>query len=287
MSLLGDIWRHPANRNRRLRVLAKGACWQIWKRFVRRPFTIRYHGYLLPCYPDSRQASAAIYFSGWPDCWEMTFMRDYLRPGDRFVDVGANIGLYTLLAASVVGPGGRVVAFEPGLVPAERLRETCAINQLQNIELVRCAVGEQAGELLFEAGDEDATAHISVGAGPTRTQVSVVRLDEFLPDVPYAMAKFDIEGYEPLALRGMKRLLAAGNPPVFLLEAAGYSKRYGVETHELMREIETWNYRPMIYDPARRLLSPSPAHWEMGLPNVLCVFEGARGLVSDRLSRQP
>ena len=213
-------------------------------------------------------------------------MRDYLRAGDRFVDIGANIGLYSLLAASLVGPSGRVVAFEPGRVPAGRLHETLALNRIQNIELISSAVGENPGELAFEGGDEDATAHISERQGAVSGRVSVVRLDDILDGRPYAMAKLDIEGYEPFALRGMKRHLAKGNPPLFLIEAAGYSKRYGVETHELMREIENWDYRPMVYAPGERRLSPAPAHWEMGLTNVLCVYEGTRDFVTGRLENR-
>ena len=284
--MLAEIWIHPANRHRRVRALALAAFWQVWKRVVRQPLTIRYHGFRLPCHPGSRLASAAVYFGTWPDYWEMRFVRDYLRAGDRFVDVGANIGLYSLLAASVVGPGGRVVAFEPGREPAARLHETLVLNRFGNIELVRSAVGEQPGDLVFDAGDEDATAHVSEKTGSPGERVPVVRLDEVLDDRPYAMAKFDIEGYEPFALRGMRRLLAVGNPPVFLIEAAGYSKRYGIETHDLMREIESWHYRPMIYDPDTHQLCPAPAHWESGLPNVLCVFEGARDFVAGRLARQ-
>ena len=287
LSLAKTVWLHPANRHRRLRALATSGLWQVWKRAVGRPFTIRYHGFKLPCHPASRLASAAIYFGTWPDYWEMRFVRDYLRPGDRFVDVGANIGLYSLLAASVVGPSGRVIAFEPGRVPSARLHEAIALNRIKHIDLIRSAVGEGPGELVFEAGDEDATAHISGSPGAAGDRVPVVRLDEALDHVPYAMAKFDIEGYEPFALRGMRHLLSAGNPPIFLMEAAGYSKRYGVETHDLMREIESWNYRPMVYDPDSRRLAPARSHWEMGLDNVLCVFEGALDFISARLSQLP
>ena len=65
------------------------------------------------CYPNSSSASKIIYFSAFPDFYEMGFMKDYLRPGDNFIDGGANIGLYTILAASLVGNNGKVVAFEP------------------------------------------------------------------------------------------------------------------------------------------------------------------------------
>ena len=280
---IADIWNHPANRSRQWRAIGRSVFWQAWKKLMRQPLTVDYHGLRFRCHPDSRQASAAIYFHGWPDYWEMRFVSDYLRPGDGFLDIGANIGLYSLLAASIVGPSGRVMAFEPGRIPADRLRDACIANRLENIALVRSGVGEHTGELTFDAGSEDATAHVAVADEISNTRVPAIRLDEYLDDTPIAMAKLDIEGYEPFALRGMSRLLASGNPPVFLMEAAGYSKRYGIETHDLIHELEAMSYRPMFYDPDHRELLPADSHWEMGLTNVLCVFDGARDLVSKRI----
>lgn len=251
---------------------------------MRKPLDVSFHKMRLNCYPDSRQASAAIYFHGLPDYWEMKFLLDFLRPGDRFIDVGANIGLYTLLAAGAVGEAGVVEAFEPGQVPVKRLRENCAINRLVQVRVHEEAVGESGGTLDFSDGSEDCTGRVSPAAQAEGTRcVPLVRLDEALGDAPYAAAKFDIEGFEPFALRGMSRLLEAGNPPVFLLEAAGYSKCYGVETHVLMREISGWNYSPMVYDPDRRGLAPAPDHWKIGLTNVLCVNDQAKGFVDKRL----
>ena len=258
--------------------------WQAWKHSTRRALVISYHGFRLPCYPDSRQASSAIYFNGWPDFWEMRFVADYLKSGDCFLDVGANIGLYSLLAASVVGYGGRIIAFEPGQVPERRIRETCAKNRLENVQIIGSAVGERTGEIPFDAGNEDAISHVAAAGETFDSRVPVTRLDDFLDGSPIAMAKLDIEGYEPFALRGMSRHLADGNPPVLLIEAAGYSKRYGIETHDFMREIERWNYQPMIYDPGKRELIRADSHWKLGVTNVLCVCREAHGFVEKRIA---
>ena len=76
----------------------------------------------LRCYPDSPSASAMIYCHDSPDFHEMNFIRRYLRAGDTFLDIGANIGVYSLLAASRVGPSGRVVAFEPAKQASKKNR---------------------------------------------------------------------------------------------------------------------------------------------------------------------
>lgn len=107
------MWNHPANAHHRLRAFAKAGAWQVYKRVIGRPFTMRvYEDLRIRCYADSHQPGRLIYFGGLPDFEEMTFMQRYLRPGDGFIDAGANVGLYTLLAAKLVGPTGAVHAFE-------------------------------------------------------------------------------------------------------------------------------------------------------------------------------
>ncbi|HEU4868343.1 MAG TPA: hypothetical protein VFV09_11510, partial [Actinomycetota bacterium] len=108
---LRQIWTHPENRNRRARALAGYFGWQAWERTVRRPVTVKLTGGIkVRCHPHSPIASAVIYY-GLADPAEMRFVLGYLQPGDTFVDVGANVGVYSLLAASV--PDVRVLALEP------------------------------------------------------------------------------------------------------------------------------------------------------------------------------
>lgn len=162
----------------------------------------------------------------------MRFMIDYLRPGDRFIDVGANVGLYTLLAGSIVGSAGHIDAFEPGALAADRLRESVEVNAMTNVSLHPVAVSDVAGKANFILTDDDCCAHISPAAldGVCSRPVPTVRLDTHLLNQFYAMAKMDIEGFEPFAVRGASSLMKQRQLPVILLEVAGYSKRFGMGT---------------------------------------------------------
>jgi hypothetical protein len=114
LSVLKYIWNHRANNNRRLTVIIYGVAWQLYKRITGYHFDIKiFYNIKIRCYPNSTSASSLIYCSGMPDFHEMRFMKDYLRKGDGFIDVGANIGAYTLLAASLVGSSGRVDSIHP------------------------------------------------------------------------------------------------------------------------------------------------------------------------------
>jgi FkbM family methyltransferase len=222
-----------------------------------------------------------------PDFREMSFIKDYLRAGDRFIDVGANVGLYSLLARSLVGATGRIDAFEPVPRTADRLDEALRINGLDNVHLHRVAASETTGTVSFDHTADSCTAHVAASTQPggEASEVPTVRLDEYLPRDDYAMAKFDIEGYEPFALRGMRGLLASGNPPVMQVELAGYSKRYGVTSTDFIRDLKDLGYDTGYYVPETRSIVFTETPWDVPVDNVLAVCRERLSRVLDRLKR--
>ena len=263
-AVVARVWNHPANENARLAALGRWLQWQFHKRLLKRHLTFTYHGMTIAGCGDSHSMSAAYYFNGLPDWWEMRFMMDYLRPGDRFLDIGANVGLYSLLAASVVGECGHVDSFEPAEVPSKRLREAIALNQLADrITIHHFAASDQNGELDFGFSDDDCQSHVRRPGAVTGPSVSVkaIRLDDYCGHNMYAMAKLDIEGHEPLALEGASKMMAAGNPPVMQIEMAGYSKLFGVPTSEFIQRLADRGYGCFCYEPSSRKLTDASRPW--------------------------
>jgi FkbM family methyltransferase len=242
----------------------------------------------LRVYPDSSSASLVLYCHGLPDYHEMRFMADYLRPGDGFIDVGANIGVYSLFAASLVGRGGRVVAFEPGPRAAARFRENVSVNGLGNIEVREEAVGRAAGSVAFMVDHDtmnrvaamegtSARSHIAPHRGAhtgTVVEVPCVRLDEALAGRSFAMGKMDIGGTEPLALCGAERMLTEANPPVWLLEMNGLLRDFGWTEEGLAAWLAGTGFELAVYDADERRLR-FPRH------------HGGSGPMSSQLRRQP
>jgi FkbM family methyltransferase len=288
--MLNRIWNHPANAQRPWAGLSRYVGWQFNKRVLRRDLPFDFHGFTLPGYSDSHSMSAAYYFAGFPDWWEMKFLCDYLRPGDSFLDVGANVGLYSLLAASRVGRTGHVDAFEPAEMPARRLQESVNRNGLEPIVSIhRFAVTDHSGEVDFGFADDDCQSHVKRPGeqGAKSVSVSAIRLDEYCHGKTYAMAKFDIEGHEPLALAGASEMLAKGNPCVMQIEVAGYSKLFGVSTAEMIHWLSDRGYDCTCYDPVKRQLMKADRPWELGVDNVLAVQQSARSMAEERLSATP
>ena len=290
IEMFQTIWNHPANSANRWAGLGRYARWQLNKRVVRRPIEFPYHGFVLPGYLDSHSMSAAYYFAGLSDWWEMRFICDYLREGDLFLDVGANVGLYSLLAAARVGGSGHVDAFEPADIPARRLQEAVDRNDLGKIISVhRFAVTDRNGYVDFGFADDDCQAHVRRidEHDDSTVKVPAVRLDEHCAGRSYAMAKFDIEGHEPLALAGAAQMLAVGNPAVMQIEMAGYSKLFGVPTSELIGWLDDVGYDCTYYDPKTRELRPASRPWELPIDNVLAICRSARCDVESKLADLP
>jgi len=205
------------------------------------------------------------------------------------IDIGANIGTYTLLAASIVGPTGRVDAFEPSPVPAQRLRDNVARNDLDFVFVHEVAVGDASGAVQFSSDRDGCCNHVIRSAvdgdpDPGRMSVQSTTLAECC-DSQYSFAKVDVEGYEPLILKGASNMLAHRNPPVWQLELAGYSNRYGVTTSDLIGFLADSGYVCGVYNATESRLTITREPWKHGNGegNVLAVAVDAFDLLRERV----
>ncbi|MBI3182683.1 MAG: FkbM family methyltransferase [Myxococcales bacterium] len=156
---------------------------------------------------------------------ELAFLRAYLRPGMTVLDVGAHHGLYTLLAATMVGPGGRVIAFEPSPRELEHLQAHVRLNRLENVSLERLALGEgeRSSDFYVCQGREtgcNSMRRPNVPDRLERIEVQVQSLDCYLERAGVTRVdwvKLDVEGAELEVLRGAKRV-AAELRPVWMCE---------------------------------------------------------------------
>jgi FkbM family methyltransferase len=151
---------------------------------------------------------------GWYEAWLGHFLRHHLPIGGTFVDAGAHVGTFTVLGGTLVGPGGRVIAFEANTSNVEWLEQNLSMNYLNNVELRQAAAWSHATEVEFQAparhtgigwvGSEDDGVRvdsefstISITAQPLDS-LEVDRID---------VLKLDVEGGELEVLTGAQRLL--------------------------------------------------------------------------------
>jgi FkbM family methyltransferase len=176
-----------------------------------------------------------------------------LGPGQVFVDVGANVGYYSLLAAQLVGPRGRVVAFEPNVRVRARLEDHVRWNRVGDIVTVVGAaladVRDGALDLFVPERDEEsgiASLHrtpLLEGKGATAMRVPSQRLDDWLEgsSLPRInVMKIDVEGAEARVLEGMRRTLLSRRPPHIVCET-----RWDSPAHRLLLAA---GYKPAMLD---------------------------------------
>jgi FkbM family methyltransferase len=146
----------------------------------------------------------------------------FLAPGATAIDIGANLGEWTVPFARAVGPTGRVLAVEPTPLNAAALAKTLAVNALRWAEVVRCALGDREGEadfavpLVTSARNDTGTAHVGAAAPDHEAlRVAMRRLDRLVDERGFAridLIKIDVEGHERRVLDGAATALARFRP---------------------------------------------------------------------------
>jgi FkbM family methyltransferase len=223
----------------------------------------------------------------YPAVWKK-FATDILLAGERVVpefrtlrsvlpevtrgailDVGANIGVYTLLIRAVSNL--RIIAYEPQPFLCDLLQRTISHNHMQQVEARNLACGEKPGEVPFYAGLNGNIAHgedargieatasgqgtravddtaREMRAGKMVIRVPVVTLDDDLRDTAVGLMKIDCEGFECQVLRGAKRILQQQRPWLFIEVHPFGIERYGGSVKEVLEligpnyDIECWDF---------------------------------------------
>ncbi len=210
-----------------------------------------------------------------------------LREGMTVLDVGAHVGYYTLLAAKLVGPKGKVYAFEPEPENFKILQANIASNGYENIRLIHQAVGDRTGRVQFflsRQGNDRHSIFVSKRESSREAclDVPAVSLDDFLAtqDWPHVdLIKMDIEGAEPLALKGMAQLVARPENLRMIVELAPEALRAGgFEAAEFLNQLSAAGFCLSVPSPDGALTPLSPANFtsfaqgleKLGVINLFC-----------------
>ncbi len=266
------VWRHPSNRRRQFRALARAVAWQLYKRATGGYWDVRLtENRVIRCYPDSTSASCVLY-AGLFDYDVMHFLLRYLRPEDNFLDVGANVGVYTILASSVITLG-ELHAVEPSPQAVARLKENARLNGLSNVHVHAVAAGERRGTA-FLTLNRDTTNRIVMEPTSTEevSEVDVFPIPFLVSGKTFAMGKIDIEGHEVPALLGAIEMLENLNPPVWLLEVNDESRTCACSAQDLGGLLSGFGYAPAAYQADKNSLRVDGPNWKIA-QNVLFVAE--------------
>jgi FkbM family methyltransferase len=219
---------------------------------------------------------------------EMALAAAYLRPGMKVIDVGANVGVYSILAQQRVGQDGSVWAFEPSSESYGRLLRNISLNGCHSVRPVQMALGDRPGRLALQsdAGFGDAYRYLCPSKeanGNGSEFVPVMPLDVFACRNGIARAdymKVDVEGCEYMVFAGSRDLLASSPGLVIMFESEPeWCERAGCrqqDTFELLRALGfglfAWDHRERKWNGDEAAIVDASTVWASRDPGVLPVL---------------
>jgi FkbM family methyltransferase len=214
--------------------------------------------------------------------YERAFCQLYLRPGDTVVDCGAHVGLYSAIAARLVGDEGRVVAVEPNPATAALLRRNLAGARSARVVEAALGAGERHATLhLGKTGNsafDSVTDSASEFRGDEVVEVAAMSLDELLASVgspKVELLKLDVEGHELRILEGAMASIRAGRLPLMIVEFTEANARAAGGTRALAAALRELGYRLHRLDPVALRLVSEPERETYGYDNLFAAADVA------------
>jgi FkbM family methyltransferase len=215
-----------------------------------------------------------VYVAGEYESTSSALIKAHLRRGGVFIDVGANIGYFSLLASTQVGPTGRVLALEPVPRTRSRLLENVQLNNFKQCQVFDVAASNENGHCDMYVGP---LTHSGVSSlrriddASEKVRVATSRLDTLLDiDRKVDMVKIDVEGAECHALEGMVGILERSRPDLVLEITTAFLEGLGRNVSDIDSLLKQFNYKCHVinHKGLRRILSLADA----GLPqfNAYC-----------------
>lgn len=251
--LLKFVLFHPLNRPRKIDALNRLVRWQMASRMMAGPIAFPFVEKTMLFAEHGMAGATGNWYCGLHEVEEMGFLLHMLRPGEHFLDVGANIGSYTILAAG--GVGARVTAVEPIPTTFRHLECNVELNELSSLVRV-CQVGlsDQVSTLRFTSGLDTVNHVLSSDEVAPSINVPVTRLDDLVGDDVPALIKIDVEGHERAVLLGARKTLADCRLQAVIMEINGSGERYGISDTELLQVMDESGFLVCGYEPLSRRL---------------------------------
>ena len=255
-STLRFIAAHPLNRHRKAQAVLQYLKWQIGSRLVPGQVVCDWVGGARLLARTGETGVTGNIYCGLHEFADMAYVLHATAPGDLFVDIGANVGAYTILACAARGARG--YCFEPVPATYRRLLDNIRLNALgERVTALNIGLADRPGQLSFTA-DEDTTNHVvtATDSHDNVINVEVGTLDDVLRGASPALMKIDVEGFELPVIRGAHATLSNSALHSVVMELNGSGRRYGFDEAEIVSLMHGYGFRAHSYEPFERRLIP-------------------------------
>ena len=277
------ITQHPLNENHKLQAFTNFIKWQIAIRILQKKVIVPWvEDSVFICGLGETGLTGNLY-TGFMEYEDMIFLLHALQPTETFVDVGANIGAYTILASKVVKANS--IAFEPLNTTAERLKDQIQINRINTaVDIRNIGLGDKE-DYLFFTNDKDTVNKISLaGKVENTTMVKVSKLDVELAKDKQYFFKIDVEGFEYNVLEGASEILSNNNVSAVIIELNDSGEEFGHSNEDIHKKLLFFGFIAVAYEPQARNLTKLKSYNKNG-GNTIYVKDFA--LISERCKSAP
>lgn len=258
ISTIDYILSHPLNRKSKIKAISRFFKWQICSRInqvpIIYPFTDKSR---IIIYRSMYSATSNLY-CGLDEFSDMGFLLHFLREDDLFVDVGANIGSYTILSSAHVQ--AKTISIEPVLSTFSFLKDNISINHIESlVSPFQIAIGAQSSTINFTT-KYDTRNHVAKEGEIELSEVSISTLDELLEGKEQPiLLKIDVEGFESEVIKGAEKTLNNESLKAIIIELNGLSSRYNQDQNVIHNTLLGLGFKPYEYNPFLRSISELPS----------------------------
>lgn len=255
VTALQFVANHPVNRGRKFRAIAEYGFIQVAARLVPGDVCLEFPNRTRLMVSPHMKGAAHFIAPRLCEFDDMSFVMHFLRPGEMFADVGANVGAFTVLAAGVAG--ARTTSFEPSAETYEMLVRNVRLNNLTSLARpVNAVVGRSLGNVQFSAGLGTENHVKATNETENSVTVPMTTLDHELAATPATLLKVDVEGFETEVFGGAENTLKNPVLQAVIVERNGSGNRYGYDEEALHAQIRSHGFKPCGYAPFARQLRP-------------------------------
>lgn len=257
------IFSHPLTKNNKFLGILNFSIWQIKSRLNKNEQVINwFEGLKLNVKRGMYGATGCIYV-GLPEFEDMGFLLHFLKKDDLFLDIGANVGVYSLLASGI--KEAKTIAFEPVPITHSYLKKNTSLNRLNKL-ITPLNIGlADKNEKLFFTADSDTNNHVILQNNEKSIEVEVKTLDSIAENIITidTLIKIDVEGFEIKVLEGAAKTLQNPNLLAVIIELNGCGKRYGYDDAEVDKILVGNGFGKYKYNPfTRELITITDFHKE-------------------------
>lgn len=248
--ILKFIIKHPLNKDKRTKSIVNFFRWQLGSRILKKPVVINFVNQSRLIVEKGMAGATGNIYTGLHEFAEMSFVLHLLRKDDVMLDIGANIGSYTILAGAVIG--AKVFSFEPIPQTFRHLIDNVNINGIyEKVKCYNIGLADKNSILKFTS-NLDTGNHVVFNSSCIKDidiiDVPVRKLDEIIPGCNPLLIKIDVEDFELQVLKGADEILKSKSLLVVIIETFG--------KNNLDKYLSKYGFKPFVYDPFNREILP-------------------------------